>query len=440
MLARIASVADTLQSLFGERFDGTTPRSYASYGQLTQLSITQSSFQFWLYPFDAQVIEIAFDMSSYNITTCGNAFFDPADLPQDFIPLTSEWALSVKEEARSFKSADGLSCMVTIPIQRKFISYLIKDLSPSLIIVFGGLFGLFLDPSAPPLVGGRCTLMIVSMLLVVNGNAKLKRYPYMMWTDLLMTSQLAILLAALGETMIVHQHMRAGRKSHGFALDRTMRWFFPAVLALIVSFLVAWAMSDNLPMASLILLIGGGLLAVLSYKDFMAIFNHLTRQRRAVIEKIKVTTNKEESAALLEEAFELFDEDHSGALETDEAVKLVRAWNPNLTKKEAIASVESHELYGEMKMEQFKIMVNSMAQPSRVQKAATGKLVGRALLGAKKTANAQQKGTFLKALAHKSLISSATEEMRSKVFKEDTATSGVSKSGPLEAGIGSVQV
>lgn len=99
-----------------------------------------------------------------------------------------------------------------------------QDLFPTVVIVFGGLCGLFLDPSAPPLVGGRTSLMIVSMLLIVNMNKGAKRYPYFMWTDLVTCCSLAILFSALAETMIVHQHMRAGRKSHGLALDMTMRW------------------------------------------------------------------------------------------------------------------------------------------------------------------------------------------------------------------------
>ena len=75
-----------------------------------------------------------------------------------------------------------------------------------------------------------------------------------------------------------------------------------------MTFLVVWAMTENLGGASLILIIGGSLLGCKSYRAFAAIFNHMTRRRRAVMRKIEVTTNLNEAEALLEEAFELFDE------------------------------------------------------------------------------------------------------------------------------------
>ena len=75
--------------------------------------------------------------------------------------------------------------------------YVIKDLVPGIMIVFGGLLGLFLDPGAPPLVGGRCSLMIVAMLLVVNMSRGAKRYPYFTCTDAVACVQLAMLLLGL---------------------------------------------------------------------------------------------------------------------------------------------------------------------------------------------------------------------------------------------------
>jgi hypothetical protein len=77
---------------------------------------------------------------------------------------------------------------------------LLKDFVPGVIIVLAGLCGMFLDPTQPPLVGGRTALIILAMLLSVDLSEAGARRQVLMWTDILLGVQVLILLCGLIET------------------------------------------------------------------------------------------------------------------------------------------------------------------------------------------------------------------------------------------------
>jgi len=131
--------------------------------------------------------------------------------------------------------------VLLIPISRKWLSFFMSNLLPSVIIVLGGLSALFLDPTAPPLVGGRTALTIIAMLTSVSIARSAPRYPYFMWMDALTLFSLALLLIGLAETMYVHQLIRGGRKAEGLAIDSTFRFVLPAVYLFSIVSIVVYA-------------------------------------------------------------------------------------------------------------------------------------------------------------------------------------------------------
>ena len=70
-----------------------------------------------------------------------------------------------------------------------------------------GLSALHLDPTAPPLVGGRTGLLILAMLISVNSANGHPRWPYFMWTDALVLSQISILAVGLAQVIMPHPRL-----------------------------------------------------------------------------------------------------------------------------------------------------------------------------------------------------------------------------------------
>ena len=122
---------DELDDIVGDTLPGfPNSTSFASYGLQQTINIYQPSFHFMLYPFDRQAVTINFDTSSVNISNCGEtSFFDPSSLPSDLLRGGSEYELDDSKTITSHSGVDragGSVCVVTIPIVRKFVSYLIK--------------------------------------------------------------------------------------------------------------------------------------------------------------------------------------------------------------------------------------------------------------------------------------------------------------------------
>ena len=60
------------------------------------------------------------------------------------------------------------ACEIQIPLKRQSLMFMMQRLLPQFLVVQGGLGAMWLNPNSPPLVGGRCGLLITSMLLVSN--------------------------------------------------------------------------------------------------------------------------------------------------------------------------------------------------------------------------------------------------------------------------------
>eukprot|EP00966_Prymnesium_polylepis_P143248 3306589-Prymnesium_polylepis.1 len=113
---------------------------------------------------------------------------------------------------------------------------------PGVLIVFCGLGALWLEPTAPPLVGGRCSLIIIAMLLIINISLRgttVRETNYVKWTDYASWGQILMLFSALLETLFVHALIiRGEQRAFALALDGAMRYIIPTSNLLLVIILV----------------------------------------------------------------------------------------------------------------------------------------------------------------------------------------------------------
>lgn len=372
---------DTLDTLIGPSLgEGQNSSSYASLAYTATLSIRQPSFLYQMYPFDRQVATITFG-NSVNLSTCGTDLMLDLEAAETLLPTTSDWSYDANDPIRSKQNADG-SCTIEIPIGRIWLPYFIQNILPGIIIVLAGLCGLFADPTAPPLVGGRTGLMIFAMLLSVNLSKGGLRYPYFMWTDGLLAVQLIILFTGLAETMVVHQYVRAGKKTKALAIDGVVRVMLPIMYLMVVLFLLIYALV-NLGSGIAFLLVMSTVLFIISRLWFLAQYKWMTRARTKVLTTLQTTDDPDQRIKLLKTAFEMLDEDKSGSLETAEAVVMMRSLDPKLSKKEATALVKAADSDGFTFDEFVALVPDNMAVNVTLEQNEAGKKLQEKMIAAK---------------------------------------------------------
>ena len=166
-------------------------RRYASAEERLHIFVKQPSFTYFSYPFDRQVAVLRLAVAGTRVLGCDAANasqllpqlrLPSATLEEQLLSASSDWKLLGGTGALSVARPlgdDGLpiasQCEVRIAIRRNPTSYVAKELVPGAVVVLTGLLGLWLDPLQPPLVTGRCSLLIVAMLLVVQMSQRGRR-------------------------------------------------------------------------------------------------------------------------------------------------------------------------------------------------------------------------------------------------------------------------
>ena len=319
--------------------------SYVSVAYHTSMRVSQPHFQFTLYPFDKQQVKITLAEDVFNVSTCGTAaFYDWATLPEHFISMASAWRLDSSASSWTSRREAG-GCTITFVIQRKWLGFFLKSLLPSLITVFAGLMGLFLDPASPPLVGSRTALIILAMLISGSNADAHERYPYFMWTDALYLTQMSILAMGLAETMWVHLMIRGHAIKKALAVDAVMRKMLPLVYLACVAFLLTWAGTDDPGLSSLVIVLSLAVLGPAGYCAYMYSYRQLTKKRRQVMLRLSESScaTPAERRALMKRAFQLFDEDKSGSLSPEQTAEILYTLDPTLSRDAAYAKVKESD-------------------------------------------------------------------------------------------------
>ena len=106
---------------------------------------------------------------------------------------TARWGVfDVLASVRSFSSfyedaasaATASTWILEVRLRRNPTSFLLSQTLPCVLVVFGGMGALYLDPASPPMMGARVGLMITAMLVVINMGSRVSlRLPILMWLE-----------------------------------------------------------------------------------------------------------------------------------------------------------------------------------------------------------------------------------------------------------------
>jgi hypothetical protein len=181
-------------------------RRYVHMEHHVEWSARQSEFDYFYEPFDNNKMVVTMVIEGANITTCSMShlatFLHPSLNAADgqlslakqarLLPRNRGWETHCNEGASAIRlkhptGPDGRpvysECEISILIRRFYWPTVVKEILPNVLAVLTGLLALYLDPHQAPLVGGRCSLLIVSMLVVINTSRLSQSWPGLMWIN-----------------------------------------------------------------------------------------------------------------------------------------------------------------------------------------------------------------------------------------------------------------
>jgi hypothetical protein len=147
--------------------------------KVENVRIEQEDMDYFFYPFDAQMLMLRIKLpSGFNNTNCGTDELwgdDMEETYKDMMSSADAYELNgdtaISSHLIVIARGDGTvtsECAIGISVIRKWPRFFLRRVIPNMLVVFGGLMALWLNPMAPPLVGGRCGLLVTATLLVSN--------------------------------------------------------------------------------------------------------------------------------------------------------------------------------------------------------------------------------------------------------------------------------
>ena len=166
-----------------------------------------------------------------------------------------------------------------------------------------------------------------------------------MWTDYLRLGEFVLLILGLGENVIVHQLIRRNLGEEAARLDRVARFVLPFCLyPLFVSAMVLLGLGYQLAAAGVIVfgclaLLLGSLIYMKCQRDMVE------RERRKLIKAVgPLDLATDDAAPLLEQVFDAFDDDKSGAIDARELNNVLRRLFPRLSRQQRIQTMSEMEM------------------------------------------------------------------------------------------------
>lgn len=302
------------------------------------------SFNYVRFPFDKQRFEMDIEVVGANISCTSIASqLEAAQL----LPPTSSWyrdgSISAAHPRQNGQTALD-TCHITIPLSRFSSVYICQSLIPLIIIVLGALLVLQLNPLVPAMANGRYSVLIFAMVLVSLGSGSdlgIGNPTYLIWVDFLKLGQFALLLMAIFENVIVQRLIAHQCTERALRVDRMARNVIPfCIYPIFIGSMVLVGYEHDV---AAIVVFFGGCTAVFCLATMAAFSGEWreARARRKFAKKIgPIDLGKEENAHLLEEAFELYDADASGRIDTVEMRRAMQALFPWLSRKERVRVLE----------------------------------------------------------------------------------------------------
>ena len=215
-------------------------------------------WNFFNYPFDAQEMHLPLHIKrSASWDNCIDSLVH-LDLVKDHVlEVAAEYALSSKLtqvdaryghnplcdlDAECEPSLD--ICEFIIRLDRKPLKYVVQTLLLETVTTLAGLLGLSINPTAPPLFGGRCSILIVAMLININ---KANHEPpnigaqnELLLVDFFVLVNVVFLMLSLMISVVIHRHLlNDGTREHGYLIDEMLRkWSLATYLFTCLCFLL----------------------------------------------------------------------------------------------------------------------------------------------------------------------------------------------------------
>jgi len=316
------------------------------------------SFNFGRFPFDKQSIELVFEVPGAALS-CDEIAAQLATQP--LLPAAASWTQlgpPVAQDDTLVGSQGGARngtrpvllgrCVLLLPIQRVSTVYIVQSFIPLCILVLGALMALQLNPTIPPMVGGRMSALIFAMVLVSlksKGGLGIGTPTYLVWTDYFRLGQFILLILGLASTITIHRLVRMGATESANRVDYASRLVIPFFLyPLFVFSMILIGFEHDAAGYSFFCV---GIFALVAG---VFLYNVRSKMAAAASRRTLVSSMQgkdmadEEHAGLLGEAFDLFDEDKSGAIDAKELNSLFSQLFPKLNRKQRLGAIRDMQM------------------------------------------------------------------------------------------------
>ena len=207
-----------------------------------------------------------------------------------------------------------------------------------MLVEIGGLLALYMHPGE--MTGDRMAQLLVALLIVVTNlqmDLGLGKLTALMWIDYFNLIQMALLIAAVIEGLIVHHYFTTQREHFAIHLDNVFRFLFPFIIyPFVTGGVVIWgAYQDATPFIVMIAL-GLPFFTILMF--VMVKWNYGARYRwtKRCIAAVQLIERGAEDPRYESAMFELFravDLDASGALDPKELRELLKLLYPDAPRR-----------------------------------------------------------------------------------------------------------
>ena len=106
----------------------------------------------------------------------------------------------------------GQTCVLSIRVRRKPAIFIVRYFMSDTMVLAAGVGALFINPAIPPLLGGRCSIIIIAILATMNGSLNrdygLNKPSYLIKPDIVAIINMGYLALCLVLTVVVHWQFR----------------------------------------------------------------------------------------------------------------------------------------------------------------------------------------------------------------------------------------
>ena len=297
----------------------------------TKLDLKEPTPQFHFYPFDTQHLTFTFAMKDAHIFSCEHIFSSMNMTTANMAPLlptTGEWTAIALDAYHEYD--DVQTCKVDVTVRRNSVIFVIKQVLPSTIVMYAGMSALYMNSLEH--TGDRtASILVAALILMVNFQTDLGlgKITYLVWWDMYNLISIMILILILCLSLWEKILVDTGENAKATDMNRVQRVAFLFLAYPIVAlWLLLLGLSEDYgnPLAWTILVVGLVGLLVATLFAYKRIHNAGIRQREAVVTKLKGLSHEDEIFPdVLKDAFDAYDVDASGKLDTDELRDLLKA-------------------------------------------------------------------------------------------------------------------